>query len=196
METRYIKLDPEEAIFLKKELLSSELDFLHLIKKIRMYKISRDEEFLGKYNLKTDITTIRTKINLIILSLPRIEGFPDFLKPKEEKIDRFDLEQTNKKIEDKIKKHKKKEESDLNEELEKTISKKREFIPDKGKKQNIIERIIKGKNTQQPKIEPKKNKIVAPKEEKIKMSKEDEEKMKSNQDEIEEINAQLRKLEG
>jgi hypothetical protein len=176
METKYIKLEPEEAIFLKKELLSSELDFLHLIKKIRMYRISRDKEFLEKSNLKKNINTIRTKINSIILSFPKVDYIPsNFNKPVEEKVSRFGFKQTDKRIDTELKKYNKKDEIYSDEESEKIISRKKEFIK------------TKSKDTPQQKIEPKKNKITAPEK--------DEEKMKSDQDEIEEIRAQLRKLE-
>ena len=46
METRHIKLDYEEALHAKKQILSTELNLLQTSKKIRNYKVLRKKELL------------------------------------------------------------------------------------------------------------------------------------------------------
>ena len=74
MEVRYIKLSPKEALFIRKQILYSELDFLHLIKKIKSYVNSREKEFNKKEIIKKDLALIKSKINLIQAGFPRIES--------------------------------------------------------------------------------------------------------------------------
>ena len=70
METRHIKLNFNEAIFAKKQILSSELNILYLMKRLRNYRLLRKKEFTTKNKLKSDLTTLRNKLNLIISSFP------------------------------------------------------------------------------------------------------------------------------
>ena len=74
METRHIKLNFEEALNAKKQLLSIELNLLHTIKKVKAYKILRKKEITSKNNLKTSIKTLDSRINLILSSFPNEES--------------------------------------------------------------------------------------------------------------------------
>ena len=64
METRHVRLNYEEALFAKKQFLSSELNILHIIKKIKHYRILRKKEHTLKTKLKTSLKSLNTKINL------------------------------------------------------------------------------------------------------------------------------------
>jgi hypothetical protein len=71
METRHVKLDYEEALNAKKQLLSAELNILHILKKLKNYKILRKREFITKNKLKNTTTTLKSKINLILSTFPK-----------------------------------------------------------------------------------------------------------------------------
>lgn len=71
METRYVRLNYEQALSAKKELLSSELNSLAIAKKIREYKSLRRKEFILKKKLKTALSSLRIKTSLILANFPR-----------------------------------------------------------------------------------------------------------------------------
>jgi hypothetical protein len=71
METKHIRMDQEEVIFAKKEILHSQINTLHLIKKLRNYKILRRKELTLRTKLKQEMGILRSKINLIISTMPR-----------------------------------------------------------------------------------------------------------------------------
>ena len=70
METRHVKLDYEEALNAKKQILSAELNLLQTEKRVRNYKILRKKELITKTKLRTALKSLRTKINSIRLTLP------------------------------------------------------------------------------------------------------------------------------
>lgn len=111
MEAKHLKLDYEKAIITKKQLLSSELKLLNIIKKIREYKLVRMNEFAIKNKLKTELKFLGTKLNLILSSLPKTKSKknPTILKSKEKttlKKDprRENIEQQLEEIKEKLKK--------------------------------------------------------------------------------------------
>ena len=71
METKHIRMDEEEVIFVKKEILHTQINTLHLIKRLRNYKILRRKEFTLRTKLKQEMGFLRLKINLIISTMPR-----------------------------------------------------------------------------------------------------------------------------
>lgn len=73
METRHIKIDYNEAVFAKKQLLKSEIDTLNVLRKFKNYKILRKKENSLKNKLKTSITSLKTKTKLIHSSFPKEE---------------------------------------------------------------------------------------------------------------------------
>ena len=70
METRHFKLDYEEAISAKKNLLTSELDLLHILKRIRTYKILRKKEIAERNKLKIHIGNLKARFNLLASTFP------------------------------------------------------------------------------------------------------------------------------
>lgn len=103
METRYIKLNYEEALSAKKELLSSEINVLQITKKLKEYRKLRKRESVLKGNLKTSFNLLKTKVNLILSSFPKDEkNMPKINRPKKEKsVDKSlqdELEEIQKKL--------------------------------------------------------------------------------------------------
>tara|TARA_Y100000310_G_scaffold343363_1_gene450623 strand:- start:1962 stop:2288 length:327 start_codon:yes stop_codon:yes gene_type:complete len=70
METRHVKLNYDEALNAKKQLLSAELNILNIIKRLKNYKLLRKKEFTTKSKLKTATTSLKSKVNLIISTFP------------------------------------------------------------------------------------------------------------------------------
>ena len=70
METRHIKLDYEEALNAKKELLSCQLNILQILKKIQSYKEFREQEHQYKNKLRLAMRGLRSRTNQFIASLP------------------------------------------------------------------------------------------------------------------------------
>ena len=70
METRHIRIDHEEALSSKKQLLSAELNLLHMIKKMKNYKTLRKKEIQTKIRLKAELSALKSKINLIQSTFP------------------------------------------------------------------------------------------------------------------------------
>lgn len=73
MESRYIKLDYEEALSTKKQLLSLELNLLQTEKRVRNYKLLRKKELAMKNFLKKSLREVRMKISSEESTLPREE---------------------------------------------------------------------------------------------------------------------------
>jgi len=103
METRHIKIDYEDALDSKKHLLSSEINLLHILKKIKSYGMLRKRELMLKGRLKIQLNNLRKRISLVQYSLPT-EGILEVKKKKkrvvEEKADiQGELEEIRKKLE-------------------------------------------------------------------------------------------------
>jgi len=79
MEVRHIRINRHDALSGKKNLLSAEIDILNVKKKIRNYKVLRKKELSLRSKLKTNITSLKSKLNLFQASLPKDEHHP---KPK------------------------------------------------------------------------------------------------------------------
>ena len=76
METRHIKLDYEEALNAKKQLLSSELNILQTMKRVKDYRALRKKELITKNKVKTAMTSLKAKLNLILSTFPVEEEKP------------------------------------------------------------------------------------------------------------------------
>jgi hypothetical protein len=73
METRYIKLEYEEALVAKKQLLSTELNLLETQKIVRDYKFLRKKELILKNYLRRCLRELRAKINSERSTMPEEE---------------------------------------------------------------------------------------------------------------------------
>lgn len=83
METRHIRIDYEDALNVKKNLLTSEINLLQTLKKVKNYKTLRKKEMTEKNKLKTKLASIRTKLNLIESSFPQEETKVKRVKKRE-----------------------------------------------------------------------------------------------------------------
>ena len=84
METKYIRLDYEESLETKKNLLSSQLNLLRTSKNLRNYKMLRAKEIAIKNKLNVALKTLKAKINLIQSTFPEQEKSK--ILPKKERI--------------------------------------------------------------------------------------------------------------
>lgn len=73
METRHIKFNYEDAISGKKSLLSSELNLLQILRKIRNYKMLRKKELTEKTKLKKSLSELKSKIDDLSSTFPKRE---------------------------------------------------------------------------------------------------------------------------
>ena len=73
VETRHIKLDYEEALDAKKQLLNCQLNLLNIVKRLRAYGALRGQERGLKGDLRGELGGLRSKLNLVLSTFP-IEG--------------------------------------------------------------------------------------------------------------------------
>ena len=71
MESRHIKLNYEEALAAKKQLLFSELNLLQMVKSLRSYGLLRKQELTERGKLCSGLTSLKAKINLLKSTMPR-----------------------------------------------------------------------------------------------------------------------------
>lgn len=82
--TIHIKLEYDEAVEAKKEILSSEIELIRIMKIIRKYNDLRHEELRLKMRLKRKSTELLREIRRIQGSLPELE-IPESVKKIERK---------------------------------------------------------------------------------------------------------------
>ena len=70
MENKYFKLDFNQAVSAKKDLLSSQIGLINVIKRINQYKLLRKKERVIKSQLRMSLEILREKINLMQSTLP------------------------------------------------------------------------------------------------------------------------------
>ena len=69
-ETRYLKLNYGEAIPSKKQILTTEIDFINLHNHLNNYRLLRKKELETKSKIKTLFSQIRSKVNQIQSDFP------------------------------------------------------------------------------------------------------------------------------
>ncbi len=104
VETRHVRLDFEEAMNAKKELLNLEMNLLKIGKKLKAYKNLRKREFAEKGKFKNQLSALKRASGLFLSSLPK-ESLNEEQKKeksvKREKGDDFykELDEIKKKLE-------------------------------------------------------------------------------------------------
>lgn len=78
----HIKVDYEEAIQSKRDLLTTERDFLNIIRRIKRYNVLRSEELNNKIKIQNKLKELNSNLNKINQIFPKIK-LPDILKKKE-----------------------------------------------------------------------------------------------------------------
>jgi len=71
METRHIRIEYEDALNSKKNLLSTEINLLHVLRKIKAYRLFRKRELASKNKLRIELGNFRKKISLMHIHLPQ-----------------------------------------------------------------------------------------------------------------------------
>ena len=82
METRHIKLDYEEALDAKKQILTIELGLLHTIRRLKAYRLVRKKELALKSQLKTEFSSLKSKLDLVQSTFPEKEKKSKFQNPE------------------------------------------------------------------------------------------------------------------
>ena len=99
----HIRIDYEEAIQAKKDLLSSERDFIRLLKTIKRYELFRKQELTTKLKLQNKMKELKANLGRLNEVFPKIK-LPDFMIkeeefPKEEKPSKTKKDNKNEDLE-------------------------------------------------------------------------------------------------
>jgi len=102
----YLRLGNAEARKSKKEILSTEISFLNVIKIIKRYKELREEEFILRMQMyklikETNLAIRKTRSSFPFIKLPEKQKIEE-LKVKEKKKEDRDLEFQLKEIQEKL----------------------------------------------------------------------------------------------
>ena len=73
MNPIYIKIEYDEAVSSKKQLLSSQINALNLIKKVSNYRLLRKKELAKKTEFKALIAEMKASINKMALEPPQAQ---------------------------------------------------------------------------------------------------------------------------
>jgi len=73
MKTAHVRLEYEEAVEGKKQLLSSEVNLLEVLKRLKNYQNLRRQELILKDKLKKEFFALRHEINQVNSSFPEAE---------------------------------------------------------------------------------------------------------------------------
>lgn len=84
METVHIRLEHDEALFTKKELLSSEIETLELLKKFKQYKALRQKELIVQNQFKKLLSDLKKQVSDLQSSFPKQSEHEAQLKILEE----------------------------------------------------------------------------------------------------------------
>ncbi|MGY4884602.1 MAG: hypothetical protein ACP5NZ_03420 [Nanobdellota archaeon] len=79
----HIKVNYDEAVESKKDILSSERDFLNVLRILKRYDLLRREELTNKLRIQNKIRDLKANLTRINNILPKIK-LPDILKKKNE----------------------------------------------------------------------------------------------------------------
>jgi len=78
----HVKLDYEESVQAKKDLLSSEGSFIRLLKTVKKYELLRKEELTTKLRIQNKIRDLKINLGKLNTVFPKIK-IPDILKRNE-----------------------------------------------------------------------------------------------------------------
>ncbi len=73
MDSRFIRLSPEEAIWIKGNLRNSQTSFENILKHVLSYQLIRKKEAILKSKLKVSLSQLKSKMNLMEISFPEQE---------------------------------------------------------------------------------------------------------------------------
>lgn len=93
----YSKLDYEDTLLIKKNILAMQINFLNLMLSIEHYKLLRKKEMLEKIKLKKIFKETKQNFDDIIKSVPQTEGIK--LTRKQAKLEGKSPDRAQQKIE-------------------------------------------------------------------------------------------------
>ena len=97
----YVKVEYQEALNAKKEILSSQLEVLNILKKIQIYKELRKKELIRKNKLRILIEELNKGMKNLVLELPETEDTSQIIEAEARTINKsIDVEL--KEIEEKL----------------------------------------------------------------------------------------------
>lgn len=73
MDSRYLKLGPQEAIWIKDHIRSSKDSFENILRHMLAYQLLRKKEIMIKSKLKLSLSQLRSKLNSIESNFPEEE---------------------------------------------------------------------------------------------------------------------------
>lgn len=73
MDSRYLKLEPEESYWIKKHIKISKETFENILRHLLYYQSLRKKEVIIKNKLKVSFSQLKSKLNLLELSFPEEE---------------------------------------------------------------------------------------------------------------------------
>lgn len=97
-EIRHIKLDSDEAVYLKKEFLNLEIDLLHSLMRLKSYHEKRKKELELLDSVRSKVVEFKVRVNSIESDLPKgiiKKSKPEKVEekmPKEEKKKEYTIE--------------------------------------------------------------------------------------------------------
>ena len=81
----HVKLEHEEALEGKKDLLSSQLNILEILKRVKNYRIQRKRELILKGKLKKLFSSLNSEINQALEFFPKEETQEDIKVERDKK---------------------------------------------------------------------------------------------------------------
>jgi hypothetical protein len=111
MENIHIRLENDEALFTKREILNSEINSLQALKAFKSFKSTRKRELILRAKLKSSLSTLRMHIEEIEKVLPTAEEEEPQLKLIKK------LSRKKEESKDKVKKPEKKEYKEIENQL-------------------------------------------------------------------------------
>lgn len=99
-EFRYVKLEGEEGIIAKTDLLSTQMNLLRLLKAIKGYHTARLKELKAKSALLTGIKEVNQNVKKIQLNIPKLTTYKFIEKETKPEIKLSRKEETMKTSED------------------------------------------------------------------------------------------------
>ena len=93
----YSKLDYEDTLLIKKNILAMQINFLNLMQSIEHYKLLRKKEILQKIKLRKILKETKQNFDDIVRSVPHTEGIK--LAREQAKLERKSPDKAQQKIE-------------------------------------------------------------------------------------------------
>lgn len=103
MKNVHVRFEYQEALNGKKQLLSSQMNFLQLLKRVKSYKVLRKSELILKSKVKKELKELKTEIeNIQIIFSPEEIGEVKIEKKHKERESGGSIESQLREIQEKL----------------------------------------------------------------------------------------------